>query len=204
MVQRLKKIAAFIAALVKKYWLVISGAGIYHVASWIYDNPLWMAAEIHWKENGVIGMMIGAFIINTIMLFIFMNKKSDFILWNALDSLSERESEYHEAYAKWSYRKSPLKIYVVIATYIPVKLVIFILWCIKKSPKLGDLAGFAILSIIEDPFITTMYLRHGYKNGLRKRDMAIYLGSSILSIGYWALRNTVIVELVFRPLLKMF
>jgi hypothetical protein len=70
----------------------------------------------------------------------------------------------------------------------------------KKSPRLGDLAAFFILSIIEDPFVVTMYLRHGYINGLRMRDIVIYLGSSIISIAYWTIRNGLLVELGLRHL----
>lgn len=196
----IKKIAASVAAFVKKYWEIIIGAGIYRVSSWIFDNPLWIAVELKWHEQGVIGMMMIAFFINTILLFYFRNKKTDFILWSALDELSKKESEFHKAYAKWGQQKTPLKLGLLIASYVPVKLAIFILWCLKKSPRLGDLAAFLILPIIEDPFITTMYLRHGYNNGLCLKDYAVYFISSGISIGYWAMRNAVVVEVVIRPI----
>jgi len=199
-----KKIAAEIVALAKKYQGIITGAGVYHIASWIYDNPLWMSVELKWKDTGVLGMMVGAFIINTILLIYFRNKKTDFILWSALDELSEKESNFHEAYAKWGQKKTPWKFYLVIATYVPVKLAIFMLWCLKKSPRLGDLVAFLILPVIEDPFIATMYLRHGHQNGLRAKDYVVYLASSIISIGYWAIRNAAVVELVLRPMTKLF
>jgi hypothetical protein len=165
-----------------------------------------MSVELRWKETGVWGMVVGAFIINTILLIYFKNKKTDFILWNKLDKMSKRSSELNETYNKWGWadKKTIWKSCLLVVTYVPAKLIILILWCLKKSPLLGDLAAFLILSVIEDPFITTMYLRHGYRNGFRKRDYLVYLISSVVSIGYWAVRNAAIVELVFRPTLKFF
>jgi len=200
MSERFKKLAAFFAAFVRKYWGIIAGAGIYRVFSWIFDNPLWMSVELKWHEQGVIAMMIAAFFINTMLLAYFRNKSTRFILWSALDELSGKEFEFHEAYAKWGQKKNPWKIYLVAVSYVPVKLAIFMLWCLKKSPRLGDLAAFLILPIIEDPFITTMYLRHGHGNGLRAKDYIVYLASNVISIGYWAIRNAVIVEIAIRPI----
>jgi hypothetical protein len=204
--ERLKQFAASIAASFKKHRGIITGAGIYHIESWIYDNPLWMSVELRWKETGVWGMVVGAFIINTVLLIYFRNKKTDFILWNKLDKMSKRSSELNETYNKWGWadKKTIWKSCLLVVTYVPAKLVILILWCLKKSPLLGDLAAFLVLSVIEDPFITTMYLRHGYRNGLRKRDYLTYFVSSAVSIGYWAARNAAIVELIFRPTLKFF
>jgi hypothetical protein len=197
----IKKIAADIAAFIQKHRGVITGAGIYHITSWIYDNPLWMSVELKWKEMGVLWMVVGAFVINTILLIYFRNKKTDFILWSALDEFSKKESDFHEAYTKWGQKKTFWRLCLFVVTYVPAKLVILILWCLKKSPRLGDLAAFLILPIIEDPFIATMYLRHGHKNGLKTKDYAVYLVSSIISIGYWTARNVAVVELVIRPMI---
>jgi len=200
----LKKTAATLAALVGRYRGLITGVAIYRIGGWIFDNPLWMWAEFRWQQRGVAVMMAIAFIINTLLLVTFRNRKTDFILWNALDSVSEKQSEYHETYREWGKKKTPFKFYLLLVTYIPVKLAIFLLWCLKKSPKLGDVAAFLILPIIEDPFITTMYLRHGHENGLRKKDYAVYFLSSVISIGYWAIRNAAVVELIIRPAVKLF
>lgn len=202
----LKKIAADIAAFIQKHRGIIAWSVVYHVESWIYDNPLWMSVELKWKETGVLWMIVGAFVINTILLIYFRNKKTDFILWNKLDEMSKRSSKLNEAYNKWGWgdKKTLWGLCLLVVTYVPAKLVLLILWCLKKSPRLGDIAAFLILPIIEDPFITTMYLRHGHKNGLKAKDYAVYLASSIVSIGYWTARNAAIVELVFRPTLKLF
>jgi hypothetical protein len=197
----LKETAAMIAAFVRKHWKTISGFGIYNVFSWVYDNPIWMAAELKWKFNGVVFMMIGAFVINTIVLIYFSNKDTKWIGWNALDELSAEQEEHEKKHSELRKSKNVLKIGAYIVSYVPFKLAMILLWCLRKSPKTGDIAAFCILPIIQDPFIATAYLRHGYNNGLRKKDIAIYLSTSVISIGYWAIRNGMIVE-TFRHLVK--
>jgi len=199
-----KKMAAKSAAGIRNYWAIIAGAGAYHILSWIFDNPVWMAVELKWQETGVIAMMIIAFFLNVGLLAYFKNKKSQWLLWTALDELSEKRSKFNQAYDNWGKKRNPWRFLVLLVTYIPVKLAMLLLWCLNKSPRLGDLAAFLILPIIEDPFITTMYLKHGYRNGLRGKDYLVFFGSSIYSIGYWALRNAAFVEFGIRPLIKLF
>lgn len=200
MMSDLKKAVAFIATQLRKYWQLIVAAGTYRILTWVFDNPLWIAVELKWHTAGVIGMMVSAFIINTVVLIYFRNKKTTWILWSALDECSERESEFNERYDNWGKKKTLFRLVLLVVSYVPMKLALFILWCMKKSPLLGDLAAFFILSIIDDPFVVTAYLRHGYVNGLRMRDIAIYLGSSIISISYWTIRNGLLVELGLRHL----
>lgn len=198
------KVAAYMAAFLRKHWGIITGAGMYHAFSWVFDNPIWIAVEFKWQWKGVVAMMVIAFIINTVLFIYFSNKRTDFILWNFLDVFSEKESKYNKAYSEFVQKKSLWRRACFFVTYIPVRMALLLLWCKKKYPQWADIAAFLILPIIEDPFITTMYLRHGYVNGIRMRDVGIYAASSIVSIGYWAARNAVIVELVFRPASHLF
>jgi hypothetical protein len=203
----LKKIAADIAALVtlvKEHRGIITGAGMYYGGNWIFNNPLWMLVELRWGNPGIIGMIIAALAIDTTLLIYFRNRRTDFIFWNKLDELSKKESEFHKSYNEWGQKKTPWKFYLVVASYVPAKFTIFMLWFLKKFPRLGDVVVLLVLSILDNAFTTTMYLRHGYRNGLRLRDYLVYFISSIISIGYWTARNGVIVELIFRPILKLF
>lgn len=193
-------ITAFIVVQLERYWKILAAAGAYRILTWIFDNPLWMAVELKWKFQGAICMMIAAFILNTVVLFIFRNKSTKWILWSALDEFSEKQSEYDSRYEKWGEKKTFTRLSLLIVSYVPFKIAFFLLWCLKKSPRLGDLAAFFVLSIIEDPFVVTMYLRHGYMDGLRVRDAAIYLGSSVISISYWTVRNGLLVEFGLRNL----
>ena len=56
-------------------------------------------------------------------------------------------------------------------------------WIMKKS----DPIVFIFLSLKFDPFITTVYLRHGQYNGMARRDWTIFMGSLFLSNLYWTL-----------------
>jgi len=48
---------------------------------------------------------------------------------------------------------------------------------------------FLFLSIQQDPFITTAYLRNGANqfNGMKKRDWTIFTSSVVISNAYWTL-----------------
>lgn len=65
----------------------------------------------------------------------------------------------------------------------------------KVFARFGDVVAFVALSIWEDPFITTAYLRHGYSNGFRGKDYAVFFGSVLFSNSYWILRTTAIIEI---------
>ncbi len=57
------------------------------------------------------------------------------------------------------------------------------MWALKK----GDIIAFFALSIFEDAFKTTAFLRHGEFNGLRKKDWIVFSLSLIVSNVYWTL-----------------
>lgn len=65
----------------------------------------------------------------------------------------------------------------------------------KAFDWFGDTLAFFILSIWEDPFITTAYLRHGRTTGLTANDFAIFFASVVFSNGYWILRTTAVIEI---------
>ena len=58
-------------------------------------------------------------------------------------------------------------------------------WLLKKS----DPTAMLFLAIKFDPFITTVYMRHGSHqyNGLSRRDWKIFLGSLLIGNIYWIL-----------------
>jgi hypothetical protein len=69
---------------------------------------------------------------------------------------------------------------------------------LQKILKLGDIPAFFALSIYQDPFMTTVYLRkkgHGHA-GLSRRDWNFFWSSVFVSNAYWTLRWIVIIELV--------
>ena len=54
-------------------------------------------------------------------------------------------------------------------------------WVLRKS----DVVIFMFLSAKYDPFVTTVYLRHGSFNGMMKRDWQIFTGSLLFGNLYW-------------------
>lgn len=68
---------------------------------------------------------------------------------------------------------------------------------VLRIAKFGDVPMFLALSILADPFVTTVYFRRGAHlyNGLSKRDWKIFWASVIFSNAYWTLRLTVIIVL---------
>lgn len=58
-------------------------------------------------------------------------------------------------------------------------------WLLKK----GDAVALVGLSILTDPFITTVYLRKGANqyNGMGQREWTIFLSSTVIGNIYWSL-----------------
>jgi len=184
----------------KKQREMIFGAGAYRTLGWIFDNPIWISAQLIWGARGVLGMAIMAILINISFFIYFRNKEAKFTLWNSMRVFSEKELEYEKSFQDWKGNKSPWKFILVIGAYVPMKIFFFLLRVIK-IPFWGDLFALMALSIFEDPFITTTYIRHGNKKKLDIKMIGIFLLSIFISIGYWSIRNGLITELIIRPVM---
>lgn len=56
-------------------------------------------------------------------------------------------------------------------------------WLLQR----GDGCACVVLAIKFDPFVTTIYLRHGQFNGLSRRDWRIFFASWVIANVYWTL-----------------
>lgn len=186
------------ALVFKKQRKMIFGAGFYHAFAWFFDNPLWISAELAWKEKGVLGMVAIAIIINIGLLVYFRNKEAKFTLWNSLDAFAEKEGEYRESIQGWRSKKTPWRLLLIISTYVPME-IFFLLLRVVKVPFWGDFFALIALSIFEDPFIAITYIRHGDIGKLSGKIIIIFLVSIVVSIGYWVIRNGLLTELLIRP-----
>lgn len=201
-----KIVAIFLAILVgflvfKNYRQMILGAGIYRVLSWIFDNPIWISAELMWGAWGMLAMAIAAVILNICLFIYFKNKQTTFTIWNNLDGLVEKEKEYQEKFQAWRTEKNPLKMFLAISAYVPMEIFFFLLK-IAKVRFWGDFFALIILSIFEDPFVAITYLRHGDTGKISSRIIFIFSLSMMISIGYWLARNGLITELFIRPVIQ--
>lgn len=62
--------------------------------------------------------------------------------------------------------------------------------CAKRVIRLGDTSAIIVLSILFDPFMTTVYMRRGLEkyDGLDKRSWRIFWTSVVISNGFWSIR----------------
>lgn len=210
MMRFFEKIAAFVAA----WKQVIIGQGIYKLASWLWDNPVWMAMQYAFRSTGTTIMIIGSFFLNFGLLFYYRSKKVSWLGWDrGVEALKEKEEDISQNFIGiflkasaffgvllYNSEKISSIIFVAFGVLSALSFLVLLLRALKVR-ILGDCIAFILLSIYEDPFITTAYLRHGYVDGLRVRDIAILTLSCVLSISYWTIRNGLIVE-TFRVLVK--
>lgn len=187
--------------LFKKQREMIFGAGAYRGFGWFFDNPIWISAQLIWGARGVLVMAITAILINISFFVYFRNKEAKFILWSSLKEFSEREDEYRNKFKEWRGHKTPWRFILLIGSYIPMKIFFFLLKVIKV-PFWGNFFALIALSIFEDPFIATTYIRHGNKKELDFKIVIIFLISILISIGYWSIRNGLITEFVIRPIVS--
>lgn len=193
-------VTVFLAICFKKHRKMIFGAGGYRIINWILDNPVWISAELIWGSDGVIVMIISAIITNSCLFIYFRNKQTTFTVWNCLDGFAEKESEYQEKFQAWKKGGNPLKFFLVIGAYVPMRIFLFLLK-FSKVPFWGDCIALVALSIFQDPFVAITYVRHGDTGKLTGKIIFIFSLSVGIGIGYWTIRNGLIAELLFRPVL---
>jgi hypothetical protein len=199
--ERLRKLAAKVAAFwnEKKDSIKSIGIGhaIYDTTGWLFDNPLYISVI------AVKGPIAGGLIMTSLSLVIcfgtlivYEKMRIEWTGTKAIDFI--REKGIH--YAKRMENGEGHRIFKSIIFFLPANFFIFVMKMIEKG---GDVAAFFILSILEDPFYTTAYLRHGAFDGLKKKDYIVFFSSVLVSNGYWTLRNTGIV-LAFRYIMQLF
>ncbi len=205
----LKIIAAFVAVMLasvvfKEHRKKIYGAGLYHLLNWYFDNPIWISVELKWGWEGVKGMIVAAVILNMILLIYYRNKQARWILWDALYAKKEKQDVYRSKLYSWQEKKNIQNFVYFIFAYISAQIFSLLQHCLRIK-KIGKPLVFLTLCVIEDPFIATTFIRQRRKevNHIEKEDAAIFAISLIVSIGYWAIRNGLITELFFRPILKV-
>jgi len=170
----------------KKYWSRVASAHvILTVLDWIFDNPLYIAViAIYGPLKGGLIMTIASAVYCAIAILIYERNGTDWLGVNAVEAVKEHG-------AGWIKRLESRSIVIRVAAWLPSRLFLVVLWAIKKN----DVLAFIALSIYEDPFKTLVFLRKGRFNGFELKDLTIFIGSLLLSNGYWILRNTMIIEI---------
>lgn len=200
----MKEIAAKIAAPFKS----IMGMGLWQIANWIYDTPIWIAGELKYGFKGVVALMIGAIIINLCALLYYRRKKVSWLCWDSGVEVLKTSSKLVARVAMLAgiffgtfFSMNVSSGLIVFAAVMAIGGILRIIILGLRISWLEGIIMFFFLSFYQDSFIATAYLRRGRVNGIQARDYAIFSASSVVSVFYWAIRNGIIAE-TLRLLLK--
>ena len=166
---------------------VAAGYGIYTLLGESYDTVLWPIVQGAFGLMGAVGMTAGALVINFLLLFLYQRQKVDWLgvaVVDALATRSTRTADRFLAHPTWTGT----------LLYAPAR-ALQLFAHVLKSPWMGFLS----LSLVTDSFITTAFLRQGRFGPLDRRDILIFLASSLVSCGFWIVWNAGVVA-VFRQL----
>jgi hypothetical protein len=163
------------------------GHAIYDTASWLFDNPLYIAMiAIYGPLRGGAIMTFFSLLICLVTLFVYERMQIEWTGVDVIDDLRERGLRHADRISCRERHKTLRELSSRVFFFIPTKIFVFAMWLLQKY---GDIAGFFIFSILEDAFYTTAYLRHGRFDGLKTKDYLVFLSSVLFSNGYWILRN---------------
>jgi hypothetical protein len=167
----------------KKSVKVMSGWGIYEAWGFFFDFILWPILQAFYGFLGIILLILMALILNFIVLLWYQRHKVD---WFGVNVLEDIKTKGHLWVHKVDNHESVIK---KVSLYIPAKILQFMIWLLNKN----DIFAFVTLSLWQDSFITTIFLRHGRFDKLDKRDYIIFISSTILSCIGWAILMQVII-----------
>ena len=179
-----------IVFLISKNWKrtvqVMSGWGLYEAYNFSFDFVMWPILQAFFGFFGVILLIIIALTNNFLILLWYQKKKVDWFGVNEVETLKANGRLWvHEV----SNHKNLLK---KISLYIPAKILQFMIWLLNKN----DIFAFVTLSVWQDSFITTIFLRHGKFDKLDRRDYTIFVASTVLSCLAWSVLMQVIISAI--------
>lgn len=181
------------ARVIKKTKLLVISHTILTIADWLFDNVLYPFVLI-WlgNFNGLILMTVLSSIYCFLLLKYYMASKEDWLGVDVLEMVKDNADYWlnkirNQAGFVWGIYK--------IFFYLPIKILRLVIWALKKN----DVAAFIGLSIYEDAFKTTAFLKHGRKGGLGRRDWVVFWSSILVSNLWWTLQWSVIIA-VFKSI----
>ncbi len=181
-------ILLIVLGLVSKNWKttvkVMSGWGIMELISFFYDFPFWIWLQHHFGLlMGSLYGTIGAFIFNFGLLVWYQWSGEDWLGVNVFEQIKKEGSEWVNKIN--SYHGWFLKVLLFFPVYVPSQLFRLVIWSLNKT----ELTTFLIFSVLEDSFVTTVFLRHGKFGKLNFRDIKIFISSTIFGCFVWSVFN---------------
>ncbi len=144
-----------------------TGHVLYATFNWFFDNVLYVYVIYRLGVlTGGIAMTFLSFVLCTVMLLAYDRMRIDWVGVGSLARLSEIPNP-----SLWQR---------------------IIMWAMRR----GTAAIFFVLSILQDPFITTAYFRQGRFDGIKLRDWQIFFTSLLISNFYWTLRSGVVAAVI--------
>jgi hypothetical protein len=159
----------------KKSLRVVSGWGLYEIWCFLFDFILWPILQGLYGFVGVVFLILMALILNFLVLIWYEKNKVD---WFGVNVLEGVKAKGHIWVNKIGRSKNIIK---KVSLYIPAKILQFMIWLLKTN----DIFAFVTLSVWQDSFITTIFLRHGKFGKLDKRDYTVFI-LTILSCLAWS------------------
>ena len=165
---------------------VMSGWGLYEAYNFSFDFLAWPIIQAFFGFVGIVLLIIIALINNFIILLWYQHKKVD---WFGVNVLEDLKAKGHLWVHEVDNNKNIVK---KISLYIPAKILQFMIWLLNKN----DIFAFVTLSLWQDSFITTIFLRHGRFDKLDRRDYIIFVSSTVLSCLAWSVLMQVIITAI--------
>ena len=171
------------------YWLrVLSAHGILTASDAVFDHVVYPLV-LAWLGNiaGGVVMTLASMIICAAVLAFYEYGKVDWLGVDAVEAVKEHGESWVRRLdsAHWAIRT---------IAWLPSRVFLLVLWAIKKS----DIWAFIALSLYEDAFKTTAFLRKGKFDRFGRKDAMIFLASLLISNVYWIIRWSVILEVLVR------
>jgi len=176
----------FISKDLKRVAQVLGGWGGYQLLNFSFDYLFWAYIQERYGFYGIIFLAFCALIINFLILIWYQRKEVD---WLGVGILEEIKSNGHVWIEKV---KQHNKWYIRIILYLPAYFFGLIIWLLNKN----DILAFFVLSIYQDSFITTAFLRHGNFGKLTRRDYTILILSTIVNAAAWSFFIEIILNLL--------
>ena len=180
-------ILGIIVFLVSKNWRrslqVMSGWGIYEVFNFSLDYILWPVLQALYGFIGIIILILITLVVNFTILMWYQKKKVD---WFGVNEVEQMKAKGHLWVHEVNNHQNLIKRF---SLYIPAKMLQFMIWLLNKN----DIFAFVTLSVLQDSFITTIFLRHSTMEKLDKRDYFIFVTSTIFGCLGWSVLMQVII-----------
>jgi hypothetical protein len=183
----------------QKVTKIVSGHLFKQIESWLFDKFLYGAVAL-WA-NQVYGPVVGA-----LMTFVIMAPTSAIecriLLW-FYDHYKVDWFGFEELKATGELTIDPPINWWRVDTHVFRFVMGILIWFTKRHPFWKIIT----MSIITDPLMTTIYLRHSAYSGLSARDWRNFLVSVVVGNGWWSMRMSILVSLavmVYETWLKSF